>query len=177
MLFYWRLQQFYLYLDQRSAPINSMNQNWTKARPRKDWEPVWVNQEMNKISFNDFFATFGWPQIQFKIRTTKFPMTTVARKNGIHDTSPTSMQSHMDSIHSPHSTRNTIMNECMKSVKFQRGISPSGKRNTRSEWKNVLGINKIDFVYKLTENNRIENGKKCAKLNSWRHIKWCRGDE
>lgn len=64
--------------------------------------------------------------------TTKFPITTVARKNGMQDTSPTSIQSHMDSIHSPHSTRNTIMNECMKSVKFQRGISPSGKRSVLS---------------------------------------------
>lgn len=72
--------------------------------------------------------------IQFNTLTTKFPMTTVAKKNGIHDTSPTSMQSHIDSIHSPHSTRNTIMNECMKSVKFQRGISPSGNRNTRSSF-------------------------------------------
>lgn len=64
--------------------------------------------------------------------TTRLPMTTVARKNGIHETSPTSIQSHIDSIHSPHSTRNTIMNECMKSVKFQRGKSPSGKRSTLS---------------------------------------------
>lgn len=59
-------------------------------------------------------------------------MTTVAKKNGMHVESPTSMQSHMDSIHSPHSTRNTIMNECIKSVKFQRGSSLSGKRSTLS---------------------------------------------
>lgn len=57
-----------------------------------------------------------------KILTTKLPITTVARKNGMQDTSPTYMQSHILSIHSPHSTRNTIMNECMKSVKFHLGI-------------------------------------------------------
>lgn len=68
-----------------------------------------------------------------QILTTKLPMTTVAKKNGMHDTSPTSIQSHIDSIHSPHNTRNTIMNECIKSVKFHRGISPSGNKNTRSE--------------------------------------------
>lgn len=57
------------------------------------------------------------------ILTTRLPITTVAKKNGIQETSPTYIQSHMDSIHSPHSTRNTIMKECMKSVKFQRGNS------------------------------------------------------
>lgn len=36
------------------------------------------------------------------------------------------MQSHVDSIHSPQRTRNTIMNEWRKSQKFQRG-TPSGK--------------------------------------------------
>lgn len=72
-------------------------------------------------------------QIDFRILTTKFPITTVAKKNGMHDTSPTNIQSHIDSIHSPHSTRNTIINECIKSVKFHRGISPSWNRNTRSE--------------------------------------------
>lgn len=66
------------------------------------------------------------------ILTTKFPMTTVAKKNGMQDQSPTSIQSHMDSIHSPHNTRNTIINECMKSVKFHLGISWSGKRSTLS---------------------------------------------
>lgn len=66
------------------------------------------------------------------ILTTKLPMTTVAKKNGMQETSPTSMQSHMDSIHSPHSTRKTIIKECMKSVKFHLGKSPSGKRSTLS---------------------------------------------
>jgi len=56
-------------------------------------------------------------------------MTTVAKKNGIQETSPTYIQSHMDSIHSPHRTRNTIIKLCMKSVKFHRGRSPSGKRS------------------------------------------------
>ena len=59
-------------------------------------------------------------------------MTTVAKKNGIQDQSPTSMQSHIDSIHSPHNTRNTIMKECMKSVKFHLGMSPSGNFSTLS---------------------------------------------
>lgn len=59
-------------------------------------------------------------------------MTTVAKKNGMQAVSQTSMQSHMDSIHSPQSTRNTIINECMKSVKFHRGISLPGKRSTLS---------------------------------------------
>ena len=41
--------------------------------------------------------------------TTRLPMTTVARKKGTQTLEETSMQSHMDSIHSPHSTRKTIM--------------------------------------------------------------------
>lgn len=59
-------------------------------------------------------------------------MTTVARKNGMQVESPTSIQSHMDSIHSPHRTRKTIMNECIKSMKCQRGSSLSGNRSTLS---------------------------------------------
>lgn len=77
-------------------------------------------------------------------------MTTVARKNGIHDTSPTNIQSHIDSIHSPHSTRNTIMNECIKSVKFHRGISPSGNKNTRSENHHKIPLLSLGFSNKLT---------------------------
>jgi hypothetical protein len=60
------------------------------------------------------------------------PMTTVARKNGMQVESPTSIQSHMDSTHSPQRTRNTIMNECMKSRKCQRGSSLFGNRSTLS---------------------------------------------
>ncbi len=73
-----------------------------------------------------------------RILTTKLPITTVAKKNGIQDTSPTYIQSHMDSIHSPHSTRNTIMNECMKSVKFHLGISPPGNIDTLSVKNNTV---------------------------------------
>jgi hypothetical protein len=70
--------------------------------------------------------------------TTRFPMTTVARKKGTQTLEATCMQSHIDSIHSPHSTRKTIMKLCMKSVKFQRGIIFSGKRSTLSEkWDGV----------------------------------------
>lgn len=72
----------------------------------------------------------GWKLLDFRhervsrvVRTTRLPMTTVAKKNGMHVGSPTSKQSHMDSIHSPHNTRNTIMNECRKSVKFHLGSS------------------------------------------------------
>ena len=54
--------------------------------------------------------------------TTKFPMTTVARKKGTHTLEATHMQSHIDSIHSPHRTRKTIIKLCMKSVKFHLGI-------------------------------------------------------
>ena len=43
------------------------------------------------------------------------------------------MQSHIDSIHSPQRTRNTIMKLCMKSVKFHRGIIFWGNRSTLSE--------------------------------------------
>ena len=68
-----------------------------------------------------------------RLRTTRFPMTTVARKKGTQTLLATNMQSHMDSIHSPHSTRNTIMKLCMKSMKFQRGISWWGNRSTLSE--------------------------------------------
>lgn len=64
-----------------------------------------------------------------RLRTTRLPMTTVARKKGTQAAPATSMQSHMDSIHSPHSTRKTIMKECMKSSKFQRGTAPSKNLN------------------------------------------------
>lgn len=112
--------------------------------------------------------------------TTRLPMTTVARKNGMHDTSPTSIQSHIDSIHSPHSTRNTIMKECMKSVKFQRGKSPSGKRSTLSAfciwgaW--VLGIdstlvtNEIDA--KTLWATRKERKTKCRIRKTRNQLNW-----
>lgn len=73
--------------------------------------------------------------------TTRLPMTTVAKKNGIHVGSPTSKQSHMDSIHSPHNTRNTIMNECKKSVKFHLGSSWSLNKCIFSvKWKTGICI-------------------------------------
>ena len=56
-------------------------------------------------------------------------MIMVVRKNGTQWKPQQNMQSQVDcesqvdSIHSPHSTRNTIMNECRKSIKFQRGTS------------------------------------------------------
>jgi hypothetical protein len=62
-----------------------------------------------------------------RFKTTKLPMTTVARKKGTHGAPETLMQSHIDSIHSPHNTRNTIIKECIKSLKFQRGISSPPK--------------------------------------------------
>ena len=64
--------------------------------------------------------------------TTRLPITTVARKNGMHVESPTNMQSHIDSIHSPQRTRKTIINECIKSIKCHRGSSLSGNRSTLS---------------------------------------------
>lgn len=70
--------------------------------------------------------------MQSKQQTTRLPMTTVARKNGMQVESPTSIQSHMDSTHSPQRTRNTIMNECMKSRKCQRGSSLFWNRSTLS---------------------------------------------
>ena len=63
------------------------------------------------------------------ILTTKFPITTVVRKNGTQTPDATHIQSHIDSIHSPHNTRNTIMKLCMKSTKFQRGTSLSVNRS------------------------------------------------
>jgi hypothetical protein len=39
----------------------------------------------------------------------------------------------MDSIHSPQSTLNTIMKLCMKSVKFQRGMSHAHLSQTLSK--------------------------------------------
>lgn len=74
----------------------------------------------------------GGGACDYGLRTTRLPITTVARKNGIHDTSPTNIQSHIDSIHSPHNTLKTIMNECMKSVKFHLGNSCSGNLSTLS---------------------------------------------
>lgn len=80
--------------------------------------------------------------------TTRFPITTVAKKNGMQEASPTSMQSHIDSIHSPHKTRNTIINECMKSVKFHLGSSPSGNlltlsKKLKNEFRNNSNMEKI----------------------------------
>ena len=63
-----------------------------------------------------------------KLSTTRLPITTVARKKGTQAPPVTSIQSHMDSIHSPHKTLNIIINEWPKSVKFQRGSSPPGNR-------------------------------------------------
>ena len=60
-------------------------------------------------------------------------MTTVARKKGTQTLLATHMQSHMDSIHSPQSTLNTIMKLCMKSMKFQRGICLPGNLSTLSK--------------------------------------------
>ena len=68
-----------------------------------------------------------------RLRMTRFPTSTVARKYGTHGGPDTKMQSHMDSIHSPHNTMKTIMNLCMKSTKFQRGSSLDGKRSVLSE--------------------------------------------
>ena len=67
------------------------------------------------------------------ILTTKFPITTVARKNGTQTSEATHIQSHIDSIHSPHKTRNTIIKLCMKSTKFHRGKSLSGNRSLLSK--------------------------------------------
>ena len=54
--------------------------------------------------------------------TTRFPMTMTIMKTVRHMVCPaTSMQSHMVSIHSPHSTRNTIRKEWKKSFMCQRG--------------------------------------------------------
>lgn len=78
---------------------------------------------------------------EFGLLTTRLPITTVARKNGIQDTSPTNMQSHIDSIHSPHNTLNTIINECIKSIKFHLGTAPSGNLSTLS------GIISIKFLF------------------------------
>lgn len=89
---------------------------------------------MNIILYDNFrpknSQILGWKLLDFRhkrvssvVHTTRLPMTTVAKKNGMHVGSPTSKQSHIDSIHSPHNTRNTIMNECRKSVKFHLGSS------------------------------------------------------
>ena len=72
---------------------------------------------------------FEW---EWKLLTTRFPMTTVARKKGTQTLEATHIQSHIDSIHSPQRTRNTIMKLCMKSMKFHRGIVFKGKRSTLS---------------------------------------------
>ena len=44
-----------------------------------------------------------------RLRMTRFPTNTVAMKYGIQAFPLTKIQSHIDSIHSPQSTRNTIM--------------------------------------------------------------------
>lgn len=79
-------------------------------------------------------------------------MTTVAKKKGMQETSPTYIQSHIDSIHSPHKTRNTIIKECMKSVKFHLGNSPPGKRSTwsgnKEQTKYELNTSTLDNLHK-----------------------------
>lgn len=56
------------------------------------------------------------------IPTTRLPITMTMRKTVRHMGCPaTFMQSHMVSIHSPHSTRNTIRKEWKKSIMCQRG--------------------------------------------------------
>ena len=57
-----------------------------------------------------------------RLRTTKLPMTTLAKKKGTQGAPATSMHPHIDSTHSPHKTRKTIIKECIKSLKFHRGI-------------------------------------------------------
>ena len=88
-------------------------------------------------------------------------MTTVARKNGIQTFEATSMQSHMDSIHSPHNTRKTIMNECMKSTKFQRGISLKGNLS-------VLSAKKQAKVKQMLWNRTLRRGAK--KYSSMQYL-------
>ena len=44
-----------------------------------------------------------------KFNITRFPMTNVNRKNGIHGHPEHSRHIHNDSIHSPHKTRKTIL--------------------------------------------------------------------
>lgn len=55
---------------------------------------------------------------RFRSHTTRFPTTNVSRKNGIHDQPAHSRQIHINSIHSPHKTRNTILDEKSKSLFF-----------------------------------------------------------
>jgi len=43
------------------------------------------------------------------LHTTRLPMTYVNRKNGIHGHLAHSRHTHIDSIHSPHKTRKTIL--------------------------------------------------------------------
>ena len=91
-----------------------------------------------------------------QILTTRFPMTTVARKKGTHEKSPTSIQSHILSIHSPHNTRNTIINEWKKSVKFHLGSCPSGLSGnfvTFSENK-LKTIRKINYDWEMSSSLR-----------------------
>ena len=86
-------------------------------------------------------------------------MTTVARKNGIQTFEATSMQSHMDSIHSPHNTRKTIMKLCMKSTKFQRGISLDGNLSVLSA---KIQYQYIHNVWKWLKKSLICKRKKRA---------------
>ena len=76
-----------------------------------------ISFRLKRNDRNDLFNSNG----RKKKLTTRFPITTVARKKGTQTYDATHMQTHMDSIHSPHRTRKTIMKLCMKSTKFQRG--------------------------------------------------------
>ncbi len=55
------------------------------------------------------FTTNFLHRTDYKLRTTRFAMTNVNRKNGIHGHPAHSRHTHIDSIHSPHKTRKTIL--------------------------------------------------------------------
>ena len=85
---------------------HSVHSSRTKltVEPRKDSKPM-----RESINLVDSFIRID--VLSLFIRTTKFPMTNVNKKNGMHGHPAHSKQIHIDSIHSPHKTRKTILKE------------------------------------------------------------------
>ena len=142
----------------------SSNTVWVKRqithfRYCSHWNKYVLPSSSSVISFrpkrndrNDLFNSND--MYKKKKLTTRFPITTVARKKGTQTYDATHMQTHMDSIHSPHKTRNTIMKLCIKSTKFQRGISLFKNLSMLSE-KILVGI--MNVAHFDRNENRIWN--------------------
>ncbi|GIX70908.1 hypothetical protein CEXT_614291 [Caerostris extrusa] len=104
---------------------------------KKMWPPSFSCSRERKV--DNFFSLVEKKVVKrigvlHKTLTTRLPITTVERKNGRHVHPLTSRQSHIDSIHSPQRTRNTIMkrvHEVFEIPIWNFSIRKSGKQVSR----------------------------------------------